>query len=185
MKNNKITLRAARKEDAEAIARVITMAIGAEPETFELYPIFVQLAAHDHSQYSYRNSIIAEVDGCVAAAVVAYDGGRLHELREPLYQLMQQQLGKRIEIEEETQAGEYYLDSIAVFAPYRGMGIARMLVDEIGRKAVAANFEHVDLLVDMDNPKAEALYSSMGFERINPTTFLGHKMWHMQKVCVK
>jgi hypothetical protein len=34
----------------------------------------------------------------------------------------------------------------------------------------------------VDNPRAEALYQSIGFKRINPTTFLGHKMWHLQIV---
>ena len=35
------------------------------------------------------------------------------------------------------------------------------------------------LLVDFENPAAERLYKSVGFERVNVKDFLGHKMWHL------
>ena len=51
---------------------------------------------------------------------------------------------------------------------------------EVLYKAFERGYERVGLLVDIDNPRAEKLYSSFGFERVNETTFLGHRMWHMQ-----
>jgi hypothetical protein len=35
------------------------------------------------------------------------------------------------------------------------------------------------LLVDFENPDAERLYKSVGFERADVKDFLGHKMWHL------
>ena len=57
-----------------------------------------------------------------------------------------------------------------------------MLLSAAAEKAFVAGYERVGLIVDFDNPRAEALYSSLGFERVNATTFLGHKMWHMQYI---
>ena len=47
-------------------------------------------------------------------------------------------------------------------------------------RAFAAGHERVGLIVDFANPRAEALYNSLGFERVNAMKFLGHDMWHMQ-----
>jgi ribosomal protein S18 acetylase RimI-like enzyme len=38
----------------------------------------------------------------------------------------------------------------------------------------------VGLIVDFNNPRAEALYTSLGFERVGRKNFLGHPMWHLQ-----
>ena len=83
-------------------------------------------------------------------------------------------------LEEETSAGEFYLDSVAVLPQFKGLGVGRMLIGRMSERAFAEGFDRVGLIVDFDNIKAEALYSAMGFRRVNPTTFLGHDMWHMQ-----
>ena len=53
----KITIRPAQKEDAELIAIVVTSAINTE-EGNSLFPIFLELAQMEHSQYSYNNTLI-------------------------------------------------------------------------------------------------------------------------------
>lgn len=180
MTNRVIRIREASPNDAPFIALVVCMALDSN-SSHPLYSVFEKLAARSDAQYSYCNALIAEVDKMPAAAVIGYDGGRLHELREPLYEMMRETLGHTIEIEEETNAEEFYVDSLAVLPEYRGNGIGRELLETICRRAFNNNFERVGLLVDFENPNAEALYSSLGFERINPTTFLGHPMWHMQR----
>lgn len=180
MKKENVRIRPATIEDVTTVAQVVAMALGGDPATHPLYPVFLELAGYEVAQYSYRNSLIAELDGKPVGAIVGYDGALLHELRKPIYPLIQKHLGKTIELEEETQAGEFYIDSIAVFPTYQGLGIGRMLIESMRDKAFSEGHERVGLLVDMDNPRAEVLYQSIGFERINPTTFLGHKMWHLQ-----
>jgi ribosomal protein S18 acetylase RimI-like enzyme len=85
-----------------------------------------------------------------------------------------------LDVEDETSAGEFYLDSLAVLPCFRGCGVGRALLSTACNRAFAAGHMRVGLIVDFDNPRAEKLYSSLGFERVNPTTFLGHDMWHMQ-----
>lgn len=180
MKNNVIRIRPAEAADAPFVALAVLMALHYD-ETHPMYDVFKVLAARKDTQYSYCNALVAEVEGIVAGAIVGYDGARLYELREPLLVLIREREGRELEIEDETSAGEFYLDSLAVLPQYRGCGVGRMLLSAAAERAFAAGHERVGLIVDFDNPRAEALYSSLGFKRVNPTTFLGHNMWHMQK----
>ncbi|MBR5456601.1 MAG: GNAT family N-acetyltransferase [Bacteroidaceae bacterium] len=180
MEKRKIVVRPAVAADAPFIGLVVLMALHYD-ETHPMYDIFKELAGRDDSQYSYRNALVAEVDGVPAGAVVGYDGANLHVLREPLLELVELRMGKVLEIEDETSAGEFYVDSIAVLPEYRGRGVGRALLADLCRRVFAKGFDKVGLLVDVTNPKAENLYASLGFRRVNPTTFLGLDMWHMQK----
>ncbi|MBR5813531.1 MAG: GNAT family N-acetyltransferase [Bacteroidaceae bacterium] len=180
MIEKEIIIREAVAADAPFVALVVLMALHYD-ESHPLYEIFKELAARTDAQYSYCNALIAQVDGEVAGAIVGYDGARLYELREPLLALVRERQGREIEIEDETSAGEYYLDSLAVLPKFRGRGVGSMLLSSAAERAFAAGHKRVGLIVDYDNPRAEALYSSLGFECVNSTTFLGHNMWHMQK----
>lgn len=180
MTNMKITIREATVHDAPFVARAVLMALHYD-ESHPFYEVFKELASRTDAQYSYCNALIAEVDGMPAGAIVGYDGARLYELREPLLAIVREREGRELEIEDETSAGEFYLDSLAVLPEYRGCGVGSMLLAAASEKAFAAGHERVGLIVDFDNPRAEALYSSLGFVRVNATTFLGHNMWHMQK----
>lgn len=172
-------IRNAVKDDFAFIAEVVVMALGSGKE-HPLYDIFCELAAREDTQYSYRNTLIAENRGCRVGAIVAYDGALLHSLRHPLLELIEARMGYTMNIENETEAGEYYFDSLAVIPSHRGMGIGALLLKAMRDKALSEGHKRIGLLVDFDNPKAEKLYSSLGFERINETAFLGHRMWHMQ-----
>ncbi len=180
MEKRKIVIRPSVAADAPFIGLVVLMALHYD-ETHPMYDIFKELAGRDDSQYSYRNALVAEVDGVLAGAVVGYDGANLHVLREPLLELVELRMGKVLEIEDETSAGEFYVDSIAVLPEYRGRGVGRALLADLCRRVFAKGFDKVGLLVDVTCPKAEDLYASLGFRRVNPTTFLGLDMWHMQK----
>lgn len=176
---NDIVIRPAVVDDAPLLALVVCMALD-QDETYPFYPVFCELTARNDAQYSYCNAYVAECDGVPVGAVIGYDGAHLHELRKPLYEAMMRHMGHTIEVEEETSAGEFYIDSMAVLPQYRGKGIGRRLLTHMRDTAFARGHRRVGLLVDCTNHAAEALYNSMGFSRINPTTFLGIPMWHLQ-----
>ena len=176
---NDIVIRKALPEDAGFIALVVAMALGGNEEHW-LYEVFKELAGREVSQYSYRNTLLAEIDGKPVGAIVGYDGGRLLELREPIFELVREHTGETIEVEDETQPGEFYLDSLAVLPEYRSCGVGRMLLCAMRDMAIEAGHEKVGLIVDFENPRAEALYNSLGFERVGRKPFLGHPMWHLQ-----
>lgn len=140
-----------------------------------------RLTAADHSQYSYRNTLVAiDDDGQVAGAIVSYDGGQLHALRQAFIDEMKREVGiDHSGIADETGPGEWYLDSLAVYPQYRGQGIAHLLLQAVVERAQKAGLR-AGLLVDKGNPKAERLYRSIGFEYVNDAMWGGHEMRHLQ-----
>ncbi len=174
-----ITIRAAAIDDAELIATVVCMAVGYGRE-HPIYPVFRELAEREVAQYSYRNALIAEVDGVAAGALVGYDGARLAELREPIFPLLEKYLGETLQIEDECEAGEFYLDSLGVLPQFQGLGVGARLLTAMRDRAFAEGHQRVGLIVDVNNPRAERLYTSLGWRRVGEKRFLGHRMWHLQ-----
>jgi len=56
------------------------------------------------------------------------------------------------------------------------------LMKETLHKASEKGFRRVGLLVDKGNPKAEQLYTSLGFIYHNDTFWGGHPMKHLQYI---
>ena len=181
--NYELNIRKAAKEDAPLIAKVVAMAIGEDGtkhycgDNHQI--VLEEIARLEDSQYSYRNAIIAEVNGMPAGAAVAYDGTDLYRLREVTLKHILNRTGKTHNIEDETDASEVYLDSIAVLPEYRSLGIGKKLLLALKEVAFNEYGKNLGLLVDFENPDAERLYKSVGFERMNVKDFLGHKMWHL------
>lgn len=182
--NYELNIRKATINDATLIAKVVAMAIGDDiakvycGENHQM--VLKELACMEVSQYSYRNVLVAEVDGMPAGAAVAYDGADLYKLREATLKTISRYTGKELIIKaDETDSSEFYLDSLAVFPEYRGRGIGAKLILAVKEKAFNEYNKNLGLLVDFENPDAERLYKSVGFERMNVKDFLGHKMWHL------
>lgn len=181
-------------EQAESIASLIMLAMNHEccqnfagpSHTLEdFHRMMIALVRRDYSQYSYRNAMVALDDNTtdghpvVAGVIVGYDGADLHRLRETFLQAAKEFLGQDFRgMDDETQAGEYYIDSLAVNESYRHQGLATLLlkklIDQKGQR------QPVGLLVDKGNPGAERLYRSLGFEYVNDATWGGHEMRHLQ-----
>jgi ribosomal protein S18 acetylase RimI-like enzyme len=181
--NYELNIRKANINDAPLIAKVVAMAIGEEGAKYYCgdgyQSVLEEIACLENSQYSYKNTIIAEVNGIPAGAAVAYDGADLYKLREITLKYIFDNTGKIHDIEDETDASEVYLDSIAVLPKYRGLGIGKRLLLTLKEIALNEYNKNLGLLVDFENPDAERLYKSVGFERMNVKDFLGHKMWHL------
>ena len=181
-----LNIRKATAEDAPFIAQVVCTAIACE-ESLRGYcgenymDVITQIASEEGTQYSWQNALIAEVDGCLAGGIVAYDGAKLYPLRGKTWDIIENITGKRPFIVDETQAGECYLDSLAVLPEYRGKGIAKQLILSLAEKVKNEGIPYVGLLVDVDNERGQALYKSVGFKFVNKSDFLGHKMYHLQK----
>ena len=186
MKNVNIIVRAARREDAAVIARAVAMAIGDEVALREYcgedyLAVLEEVACCEATQYCWRYALVAEVDGVAVGAIVGYDGAELESLREGTFAVLRERIGRVPNIGNETEAGEYYLDSVGVVSEFRGMGIGRLLVEAFCERVFGAGHERVGLIVDYDNPRAERLYSSVGFQRVGERLFFGHRMWHLQR----
>ncbi|MCR4765004.1 MAG: GNAT family N-acetyltransferase [Bacteroidaceae bacterium] len=184
-----LIIKQAGRDDAKTIAQAVSLAFG--DDMMYKYcgksgkTIIEALAGMNVSQYSYRNALIAYVNGVAAGAIVGYDGAMLQQLKQPTLSYIHQQTGTMLQITDETQAGEFYLDTLAVFPAFRHQGVAKQLILAFCENASIKGHQHVGLLVDVSNPQAEELYHSLGFKRINRTTLFDHSLWHMQKVLLK
>lgn len=180
-----IEIRRATEKDAPVIAQAVAMAIGHESSVNycgENYlEVLTEVAQLTGTQYSYANSLVASVDGEPAGALCGYDGAALDELRAGTLAVVNKYNPLVGPIDDETQPGEFYLDSIGVLPQYRGLGIGSMLINAMTEIARNEGHRFVGLIVDFDNPKAEELYSRLGFRRAGTRIFFGHRMWHLQK----
>lgn len=179
-----ISIRPATKEDANLIATAIAMAIGMdgakEYAGDNLFQAFQEAAEKEDTQYSHRNALVAMADGKEAGAIVGYDGGQLKRLREASLAVIRKYKPGLEILEDETEEGEFYLDSLAVLPEYRGHGIGRTLIEAKMQQAAKDGHRRFGLLVDFENPDAERLYTAIGFKPVGQRPFIGHMMKHMQ-----
>lgn len=181
-----IIIRPASKEDARIIAEAIAMAIGSASVVQycgdEYMQALQEVSLEEGTQYSYANTLIAEVDGVPVGAICGYDGALLAELRDNTLKVIRKYNPSVRVVDDETEEGEFYLDSIGIMPQFRGMGLGRMLLEEMTRLAHESGHQRVGLIVDEDNPEAEKLYTRLGFRRAGIRMFFGHKMWHLQHI---
>lgn len=184
-----IEIKNARKEQSASIARLIMMAMtddcclhfcGVGHGLDDFRRMMTSLVEREDSQYSYRNTLVAMDDEKVVGVAVSYDGARLHELRQAFIEAAKEQIGKdHSGMDDETQAGELYFDSLAVLPEYRRQGIARRLLRATKEKADQMGLPCLGLLVDKGNPAGESLYASVGFRYVNDSYWGGHPMKHL------
>ncbi len=187
-----IQVRDGRREDAAAIAALVAEAMSAEccrhyhgaRHTLDAFvAMLAELAAREDTQYSFRNTLCAtDAAGRVVGICVCYDGGDLLRLRRPFISEVLARFGRDFScMPAETEAGEVYVDSLAVVDDMRGRGIARMLMDAAEQRGRARGIPCVGLLVDRANPRAERLYVRWGFSYVGDRDWGGHTLKHLQK----
>ena len=187
--HNKVHIVEGTKDQAAEIARLIMTAMTDDCCLYfcgdgfglnDFHKMMTMLVERENSQYSYRNTLVAMDGDKVIGISVSYDGARLHELRRAFIEAAKKYIGKdHSGMDDETQAGELYLDSLAVLPEYRRQGIARKLLKVTKERANRLGLPCVGLLVDKDNPIGEALYTSIGFRYINDNQWGGHPMKHL------
>lgn len=165
-------LRRARKEDAEALARLVDLAgegmptylwsQSAEPGQTALDVGKVR-AQREEGAFSYRNAIVIEEDGRVAGMLVGYrlpdpyDTGDLSELPEVVRPLVEL---------EALAPGTWYVNVLAVFPEWQGRGLGFRLLslaDDLGRDSSASG---MSIIVAAENSVAHALYERNDYREI-------------------
>ena len=185
---NNIIIRKATPDDAQFLARVVVMAIRDDEMVKrncggdDYLKVLTAVCAATGTQYSYKNALVAQTfDGEKAGAILGYDGAHLQQLRKGTWDIISSYTGFVPEMADETEAGEFYLDSLAVMPAFRGLGVGEKLIQAMTEKAFNEGHKNVGLIVDKENPRAEELYKRIGFGRVGERMFFTHKMNHLQK----
>lgn len=176
-------IRKARAEDSLSVAHCLLLAMEEIVYRFigradkQLALEFMHFCVQrENNQYSWQNCWLAETSEGVIAAVNLYDGAMLHELRQPVIDALRNLYGREVLPEDETQAGEYYIDSLGVMPPYRGQGIGTMLLQFLIDEFTLKQGISLGILVDDDNPEAKRLYLKLGFCKTGHKTLMGKPM---------
>lgn len=171
-------LRPARRDDAADIARLFNIAghglpswywTAAAAEGVDPFDLGTARAARDDTDFGWRNTTIAEVDGAVAGGLIAYqiasapiDLDELPPVFRPLQELENQVVGAT------------YVLALAVYPAFRCHGIGALMLEETeaaarartgapGRPAIAAD-PMLALICADGNHEALALYRARGFQ---------------------
>lgn len=180
-----IVIRNAMQEDAPFIAKCVVEAMGMpcfnpenmQEDTTVLLEVMEELCRMEESLYSWKHADMAidAATGEPAGCLISYDGGLYAGLRQKTLSYARQRIGKEMpESGMETQAGEFYLDSMAILPEYRGFRIGQRLMLNAVRKGREAGIDKTSLIVDKEAPGLQAYYASAGFVPDGEMIFFGH-----------
>ena len=180
-------IRKAQFEDSEAIATLLMLASGevmykfiGEKNYAKARDFLLHFVRSLSNQYSFQNCYVAEEEGEIVGAALVYDGANLQELRKPVLEYVHQHFDRNLNVEDETQAGEYYIDSLGISPDHQGKGIGSKLLQFVINEKVIAEGGTIGLLVDKTNPGAKRLYLNLGFVPVGEKTLLGISLEHLQ-----
>jgi ribosomal protein S18 acetylase RimI-like enzyme len=163
--------RDARKDDARALAQLIEIAGEGIPgylwaqqarDGRTALDVGAERAAREDASFSYRNAVVAHLDGKVAGMLLAY------RLAEPSAQDIAglpdipPLLRPLVELEYRVP-GSYYVNALAVFEPWRGHGIGAALLAIAETRARAAGCGELSVQVFAENEGAYRLYRRNGY----------------------
>lgn len=180
-------IRKATIDDSELIAKYLLLAMEEiiykfiderDPKT--AYYFLLHFVESENNQYSYQNCFVAEENDEIIGAVSVYDGGKLHELRKPIVDYVRLNFNPDFSPENETQSGEFYIDSLGVSPNHQGKGIGSKMLQFLIEEFVTKNKQTLGLLVEEENPGAKKLYLKLGFKVVGEKTLVGKKLEHLQ-----
>jgi ribosomal protein S18 acetylase RimI-like enzyme len=180
-------IRKATPGDAVQVVPLILQAMGElavkfagsdNPETINnLFQLFFKLPGN---QYSFENTLVFAEGETILGSINAYDGAKLAVLHEPFLKYLNINSNSDLrDSEQETNSGEFYIDTVSVKPEAQGKGIGKLLIFEAIKWAKEMNHTKAGLLVELNNPKALKLYQHIGFEIKNEKTFMDGKYHHM------
>lgn len=180
-------IRKAVKGDARQIALLMVAAMGSLAQRFrastqqdEVIALFEHFVGLPDNQYSFENTLVYCSAQKVVGAVNAYDGGIIEELRKPFLTYINKNYHDHpFMIENESEVGEFYLDTLSVNPAYQGKGIGKALLQATKDWAKELGHRSLGLLVDFGNPAAKRLYLNMGFKEVDIKTLVGQKYHHL------
>ena len=164
-------LRQATRKDARALAELIEYAGHGIPgylwsrsakEGQPPIEVGIERVLREEANFSYRNAVVADVDGRVAAMMLAYrlpehTNVNLDELPDLLRPLEELEL---------KVPGTFYINALAAYPEYRGLGLGTRLLEAAHTLASEAGCNELSLEVFEQNEGAIRLYERHGYQEI-------------------
>jgi ribosomal protein S18 acetylase RimI-like enzyme len=164
------TFRPAVKADASALAVLVDIAGEGLPAHLwstlrapgqSILEVGRERATREKGGFSYRNAVVAEVDGEIAACLVGYRLDDPYDLGD-LEQVPP--LVRPLVLLEAKAPGSWYVNVLATFPEFRRQGIGMALLEIAEEKARAGSAPALSVIVAAENVRAARLYAAAGYE---------------------
>lgn len=135
-------------------------------------------------RYGMNRGLVYELNGEIAGVSFGYPAIDEAVIDEPFRKVLIKNgyaENETLFVDKEAFPKEWYLDSIVVHKKYRGLGIGSILLKEMDHLAINAGYSTIGLNVDIGNPKAKKLYSSIGYKKVGEIVLSGHHYEHLNK----
>jgi len=167
MDDNRL-VRAATPDDAPLLVRFVRWAGEGIPDLLwadmaapgqDIDAVGLERARREEGSFSYRNAQVLEVDGRVAAGIVAY---RLPSEPVPIGPDFPAGFAPLQELEN-LAPGHWYVNILATLPEARGQGLGTALLRHAEERAAALGCPGVAIIVFASNPGAARLYERLGY----------------------
>lgn len=185
-----MTIRMATNSDATAIASLILLAIqdigyqltGKRTEA-EVLEQLIRFYEAEGNRFSKNLILVKEIEMNIAGMILCYHGSQADLLYEPIIKHLTELEGiEDVQIDQEADVDEYYIDALAVNPVYRGRGYAKQLLAAAEQRALQLSYHKIALNVDQTNEKALLLYQRLGYAADKEITIHDRPYWHMSKM---
>jgi len=184
-------IRMASQKDAAEIAALLweifedmELSLLKKIQKDKILEMVAEAVADPAYRYGFTRGIVFEMNGEIAGVCFGYPSADEPIIDEPFRKVLLKNGyddNEKLFVDKEALPGEWYLDSIVVNQKYRGLGIGSALLAEIDQIAVKGGYNTIGLNVDITNPKAKKLYSSIGYKKVAEIVLSGHRYEHLCK----
>ncbi|MFD1432248.1 GNAT family N-acetyltransferase [Lacticaseibacillus yichunensis] len=151
----------------------------------DLYPVFEQAFLMKDYRYGYpQTHVHVNAAGAIDGILVGYPHvkeAHIDDAFQPLLPKVGLPEDKELFPDTETYAGEWYIDTLAVAENTQGHGVGTALLQGIEPLLAAQGQRCLSLNVDQTNPRAEKLYTKMGYHKTGELMIGSHRYNHMIK----
>ena len=111
----------------QAMSEIVFKLIQRE-DPLESVRFLERLFLKQNNQYSYENTLVYEKDKQILGSLVYYNGAHIDPLSQSVFDFVKASYGHNIRLEKETQAGEFYIDTLSVSPKAQGKGLGSSLL---------------------------------------------------------
>lgn len=161
----------------------IAEALTGEVEEKRILAVLTDFFKQASNRLSYENCFVCDIDGRIVGTILVYYGAHAEELDLPLLnRLRKVRNDLTLKIEKEADAGDFYIDTLAVNQSFRKQGIGTALIQFAEQYAVKKGYTRMSLAVEGSNLKAQSLYKKMGYHFKNWITLHHHQYEYRVKL---
>ncbi len=178
---NDCLIRKATKEDIDIIAWTVLTALDLDASNISKEQR--DLIALQDGLYHWDNALICEMNGISVACIISYNGAIYKKARAISFKYLTEHFNLDLQEQaDETNEGEYYIDSIAIKEDYRKKGLGKLLISYAIALGKQNHLSTCSLLVSEAKPRLFEYYKSLNFKEVGRLSCFGEEFIRMNHI---